>query len=646
MGTEIPKQLTEAIAAARVGDRHRARQILSRLLRSDSSNTEYWIWMSAVVDSPKERIYCLESALKIDPTNRAAMRGLVILGTREPTDRELSQAVKVPHRDIDPIQPALQPTQPEEREKEPEERPKPSTFLPKRGQRVVRFLTSTAILAGVVLVIAGALYVFAPRDSLAFLGAASTLPPPSPTVTDTPLPGTPTATPIPAATRIIRTPISTEFALTPLALLVEATPTATPLAGYTPHPNFEAYQAGVDSIDEGEYEEAIFFLEQVVDTHPDWYDAFYFLGKAQRNLDRIGSAISSQDKALNKNPDFAPALLERGRALLSRDEDAAQRDLEEAVSVDPSFIEAYEELGTFYQQRRIWQRLEIRMEEALAVGTRSPKILLLLSEAKLNLGKPEEALAYAIQSSADDPTSLTGYLAVGRAYVAMSIYNLDDTYYAQALWPLQTYVSYQSGDHRGWGYLGRAQLGAGQMDEALASLNISLEINDRYAPAYLARGILFTEQGRYEQALLDLNNARRYGSETFDLQIATARAQFYLGDYADALTDNLLPAVQQSNELNDTRIKELRLAEAYALRAMIYEINPDNTNDAIRHWRWILDFENVLPRTRALAEQHYAELTGSGPTRTPTSSPTASPSPGALATPTLTSTPPVTTPES
>ena len=646
MGTDTPKQLTEAIAAARVGDRHRARQILSRLLRSDSSNTEYWIWMSAVVDSPTERVYCLESALKIDPTNRAAMRGLVILGAREPTDRELSQAVKIPKRDIDPIQPALQPTQLEEIEKETEERPKPSTFLPKRGQRVLRFITSAAIVAGAALLVAGAVYLIVPRVNTGFFGAASTLPPASPTATETPLPGTPTATPIPAATRIIRTPVSTEFAATPLALLVEATPTATPLAGYTPHPNFEAYQAGVDSINEGEYEEAIFFLEQVVETHPDWFDAFYFLGKAQRNLDRIGSAISSQDKALNNEPDFAPALLERGRALLSRDEDAAQRDFEKAVNVDPSFTEAYEEIGTFYQERRLWQRLETWMEEALAAGTRSPKILLLLSEAKLNLGKPEEGLAYAIQSSADDPTSIEGYLAVGRAYVGLSIYTLDDSYYSQALWPLQTYVAYRPEDHRGWGYLGRAQLGAGQIDQALDSLNISLEINDRYAPAYQARGILFTALGRYEQAITDLNSARRYGSETFDLQIATARAQYYLGSYTDALTDNLLPAIQQSSELNSLRIKELRLAEAYALRALIFETNPDNFNDAIRHWGWILDFENVLPQTRALAEQHYAELTGVGPTRTPTSSPTASASPESFATPTPTGTPPTPAPES
>jgi tetratricopeptide (TPR) repeat protein len=633
VANETPKQLTEAIAAARIGDRHRAREILSRLLRSDSSNAEYWIWMSAVVDSPKERVYCLESALKIDPTNRAAMRGLVILGAREPTDRELAQAVKVPKRDIDPIQLTIQPIKPEEIEKETDVKPKPSTFLPKRGQRALRFITSAVIVVGAALLVAGAVYLIVPRVNTGFFGSASTLPPASPTTTETPLPGTPTATPIPAATRIVRTPIPTEAASTPLALLVGATSTATPRAGYTPHPSFEAYQAGVNAIEDGDFEQAILFLEQVVDTHPTWIDAYYFLGKAQRNLDRIGSAITSQDKALNQNPDFAPALLERGRALLSRDEDAALRDLEEAVEIDPGFTEAYEEIGIYNQQRRLWQRLETRMEEALDAGTRSPKILIMLSEAKLNLGKPEEGLAYAVEGSADDPTSLDGYLAVGRAYVTMGIYTMDDAYYAQAMWPLQTYVAYRPEDHRGWGYLGRAQLGADLRDDALNSLNISLELNDRYAPAYVARGILYTEAGNYEAALSDLNNAKRYGSENYDLLIATARAHFYLGNYTDALTDNLLPAIQQSNELAALRIKELRLAEAYALRALIFETNPDNINDAIRHWRYILGFDNVLPETLALAEQHYNELTGAGPTRTPTSSPTVSPSPSIEITP-------------
>ena len=53
------RMLDEAIAAAREGDRTRARDLLTRLLRTDQSNPEYWLWMSSIVDSPKEKIYCL-----------------------------------------------------------------------------------------------------------------------------------------------------------------------------------------------------------------------------------------------------------------------------------------------------------------------------------------------------------------------------------------------------------------------------------------------------------------------------------------------------------------------------------------------------------------------------------------------------------
>src|SRR3989304_3816861 len=97
-GLASQPSLTEAIAAARAGDRARARDLLSRLLRADSSNAEYWIWMSAVVDSDREKTYCLESALKLDPSNRAALRGLVVLGARIPDEAEVNAAAKVARR--------------------------------------------------------------------------------------------------------------------------------------------------------------------------------------------------------------------------------------------------------------------------------------------------------------------------------------------------------------------------------------------------------------------------------------------------------------------------------------------------------------------------------------------------------------------
>ena len=78
----IDTMFEDAVDALRQGDQPKAKQILTGLLKADQSNANYWVWMSAAVETTKERIYCLETALKLDPENATAKRGLVLLGGR------------------------------------------------------------------------------------------------------------------------------------------------------------------------------------------------------------------------------------------------------------------------------------------------------------------------------------------------------------------------------------------------------------------------------------------------------------------------------------------------------------------------------------------------------------------------------------
>ncbi|MFN3491762.1 MAG: hypothetical protein ACK40V_06035, partial [Anaerolineales bacterium] len=76
----------DAVEALRRGNKLRAKELLTLLLKSDQNNAVYWIWLSAAVDSQKERIYCLQTALKLDPENATAKRGLILLGALAPDD--------------------------------------------------------------------------------------------------------------------------------------------------------------------------------------------------------------------------------------------------------------------------------------------------------------------------------------------------------------------------------------------------------------------------------------------------------------------------------------------------------------------------------------------------------------------------------
>jgi len=86
MAEDTTTAFQDAVDALRRGDKARAREQLTLLLKTEQTNPTYWVWMSAAVDSAKERIYCLQTALKLDPNNATAKRGLIMLGALPPDE--------------------------------------------------------------------------------------------------------------------------------------------------------------------------------------------------------------------------------------------------------------------------------------------------------------------------------------------------------------------------------------------------------------------------------------------------------------------------------------------------------------------------------------------------------------------------------
>ncbi len=601
----VPPQsmFTEAIAAARAGDRTRARELFTRLVRSDSANAEYWIWLSSVVDTNKERIYCLESALRLDPTNRAALRGLVILGARKPEGKEAQQVARVPRKMAVAKTPAQR----------------------GGGRRVAipwQFLGAVAIGA-VLLILVGIMAVplaglFRPRALAPASLLATLTPTPSSTSNK---PGPPTWTPVPASTLVNRTPVPTELAGTPLAFLVEITPTPTPVFGATPRPDNPAYQSALKAFIAGNYEASQEYLEAVVEQNPGWPDAHYLLGETRRRQGNLAGAIPAFDRAILISQ-YAPAYLGRALTLLEFRPDRPPDDFDEAIKADPLLTEAYLVKSEYLAAKRLWKTAEETLQEAIDAGAGTPLVYVRLSEAQINRERLQQALDSAIQGSGADPTLLEGYLAVGRAYTELE-------QFSAAQWPLETYVAYNQEDPRGWAYLSRALAGNGQAELAIEFADRALEIKERYALAYLARAYAYLELDDGQNALDDLLNARRYGVETYANHYALGKAYYLVGDYREALNWINL-------SISETLV-ERRVAEGYVLRALIYEsLDPPQTQDAILNWRWILDLKGSSPEARALAEEHLFQLTGVRPTRAPTS---ASPLPSATPTRTTTRTP-------
>ena len=634
MSASTESMFMEALAAARSGNRVRARSLLTKLLKTDSSVVDYWVWMSSVVESQREKIYCLESALKLDPTNRAVLRGLTLMGARVSTEAELAGAARIPRRQIAAIATGASVGG--------------GVRLPRLPWRVMAYAIGAVVaLFAVGFIVRAVIPFFGPRQ----MSVAPTLPPQSALASSTPETPTATASTIPATLRVHRTAIPTELAQTPLAFFVAHTPTPTTVVGITPHAAYEAYSSGLRALERGNYAQAEEFFDQVLDLDNTLTDAHYFKGEARRLYamsddgadDRsalLGRAIQSYDNAILKDSEYAPAYLGRGRALLERaiireGADAINgqdlpTDYARAIEIDPTFVQAYVAQAEFMRSVGLWKSTEDTMQAALDEGLRDPIVYILIAEAQLHRGNNEAALENAIEGSGGDPTDIDGYFILGRTFVRLEQYE-------QALQPLLTYVAYRGDDHRGWSDLGRTQFELGELQPAAFSLDQALTIKADYSPAYVGRGWLNLELGDGQSGLTNFQKALQFGQETFEMYLGLGHAYYLLGDLQEGL-NQASTAMTLAALAEDCEILDRDISRGYHLRAIIAEASDELTDYAIQNWEWVLALDCPDPFIREIAEEHLLILTGEIPIPSPTASRTPTP-PGPTPTPSRTPTP-------
>jgi tetratricopeptide (TPR) repeat protein len=593
------RMFKEALVAIERGQRDRARDLLTRLLREDQKKSDYWLYMSAVVETEKERIYCLENVLKIDPKNKAAQRGLVMIGARPPD-------------------PNLKPVRPHrEREVELEEM---LSLSQERAKPLAQIPIAQLGLFGAIGIVAVALILFGifgnpfARDTTPGYIAPEEIG----ASLDT---STPTSTGVgPDGAQV--TP--TFEGPTPLALFLEVTYTPTPRTVDTPHPSSEAYSSGLRSFDEGEWREAIERLEQHLESTPEDVDVRYYIGMAYFNLAEYRDAEQAFNKAINIDKEFGPAYWGRAITRLERDpERAVGDDLTKAISYAPDFVEAYITRSEYFVLR---DNLEAAQDDVDMIFELSPDDARgHYVQAKIYLAQEmyEEALESAEMSSQLDITYYKNHLVWGIALVETG--NLEE-----AIGPLQTYLTFEDSNAEAWFYLGRAQQGSGYHENALLIFDHADSLREDYFEIDYYRGLSKMALGETEEALDLFKNAARIFPRWFEPKLYLGIA--YL---EDDQAGNAYTTINTSSALAET---DEQLAMLYYWRALSLEALGDNKS-AKADWERLLE----LPST-ALTSEMYAtaelHLQGIDFTATPTSrTPSRTPTPTKTKTPTPTPSP-------
>lgn len=120
-GDQARELRTRGIAAAKAGQKDEARALLQESVRIEPNNEAAWLWLASVARDPRERLFCLEKVLGINPLNETArkavdaMQGSTPPPTPSPTVRPLRQ--------LTPNKPATGSLEPPQQEAPPARRP-------------------------------------------------------------------------------------------------------------------------------------------------------------------------------------------------------------------------------------------------------------------------------------------------------------------------------------------------------------------------------------------------------------------------------------------------------------------------------------------------------------------------------------------
>jgi len=571
------KMLQEAIEAVANGHRDRARDLLTRLLKANQTNPKYWLWMSSVVESTKERIYCLQKVLHLEPDNKAAQLGLLLQGAANPGNGMQPQPVLA-------------------RNWQKSYKTVSLDGSPRKIARLVMYAGASILVLGFILI-----GFFGPRIGNAgyFGGVQLTVTPIFETLAAT-------ATLLPTNTPRVVTPTPTFIGPTPLWMFLESTYTPTPLYINTPHPATEAYRAGMRSFNNRNYPEMIFFMQQAAQTEPDQADIRYYLGEAYLLSDEPENALYAYEKAIELNQNFAPAYLGRARALSAIDpEFDLENDLSQATALDPNYAAAHLDLIAFYLSTGNYAQALALLDSAEIAAPDSPLIFTYRSQVLMNAGDYEGAIEAAGKAYELDQTILEVYKILGELNVLSG--DAD-----QAIHFLEIYLRYVKDDPYTWAIYGQSLFdGGGQLDQAMQAFDLALELDENSLTALLYRGYAYLELGEGQLAVNDLFMARNFDRESFSASLGLARALALSERYDDAVSQ-----FTGSEQLSETVLQQ---AEVYYWRAKTFD-KMNDIKSAVQDLIALLDLssEEIPVKWISEAENYLIQLT---PTPTMTNTP-------------------------
>ncbi len=566
----------QGIQAAKAGQKDEARTLLQQSIRLEPDNEAAWLWLASVAHDNRERLFCLQKLLEINPANETARKALEAANqtTTTSTIRRLPNAPVTKPQTADimnqaPGVPVPMPDQIAEAQRQSDAlvraylTPQSSNvkWVHKTHRRagegdiiVYRMYVGIAALIVLIVLVGIGVFVVQTNDDVreVVLGPSAT-PTPSPTITPTNTPGlTPTPSPTP---RLSPTPSAS-----PPPNLLAASPPALPRATEIyPEILEKAVYDSVVLLNQGDVSEALPTLEKerqlTFDTRLD-PNPYYYEAMAMVEQGRFSDALDTLDEAANRvdeRPDNLKIMpfLESGyaqvywaqaqKATADGNPVGAQDALAQMTDHAQAAVDGDRRLAIPYILLAKADVLSGSYNDAIDILDQGLSVAELRSNTDLVMQKAqvffqerdfEDALYQAYLALYIDPTVEAAYQL--KIQIAMMRSRPGD-----AVLAAEDYLHIFPGSTTAYRLLGEAREAEHKDDLALAAYTQGLagDGTDADAQAMLKqRAQIYHNQRRYDLALADYTRLFQITGDA-DVQGLRMQEAFAAGKYDQALAD-------------------------------------------------------------------------------------------------------------
>jgi tetratricopeptide (TPR) repeat protein len=278
----------------------------------------------------------------------------------------------------------------------------------------------------------------------------------------------------------------------------------------------ELYKQGVDSYYVGDFKGAIVAFEKALEIDPKYHWVWYGLGTVLNGLGYYSEAIAAFEKALKIDPKCHFVWNDMGVTLKDlRRYSEAEAAFKKALEIDPKSHHAWNNLGIALNGLGRYSEAEAACEKALEIDPKFHYAWNNLGATLYDFGRYSEAEAAFEKALEIDPKFHLAWNGLGNALNDLGHNSEAEEAFEKAL-------EIDPKFHDAWNGLGIALRRLIRYSEAIAAFEKALEVTgDQFGMAWVNRGWVFIESGRYSEAIQNWDEGlQKYLSSNHDYRLA------------------------------------------------------------------------------------------------------------------------------